>query len=157
MPFFMSNTMAHYHFITTWKLSAPLDKVWHEIKHAHHWPEWWKGVEKAEEVQQGIIGDFTFRSVLPYSLSFRGKVIAIEDMKRIESIAYGELDGTGIWSFSIEGNYTVVRYYWTVRTTKWWMNLLSPIARPAFEWNHHIIMRWGGEGLAQRLGCELVA
>lgn len=148
--------MANYHFITTWKLNAPLEKVWYEIRDAHNWPEWWKGVKKAKEVQQNI-GEFTFRSVLPYSLSFRSKVVAIEDMKRIEGIAYGELDGTGIWHFSTDGNYTIVRYYWTVRTTKWWMNLLSPIARPAFEWNHNIIMKWGGEGLAQRLGCKLLA
>jgi uncharacterized protein YndB with AHSA1/START domain len=24
--------------------------------------------------------------------------------------------------------------------------------RPAFAWNHHRIMRWGGEGLARELG-----
>lgn len=155
--------MANYHFITTWKLNAPLEKVWHEIKHVHQWPEWWKGVEKVEEVQHGLasghgnVGDFTFRSVLPYSLSFRSKVIAVEDMKRIEGVAYGELNGTGIWHFTTDGNYTIVNYYWTVKTTKWWMNVLSPIARPAFEWNHNVIMKWGGEGLAQRLGCELLA
>ena len=148
--------MANYHFTTTWKLNAPLHKVWHEIKHAQQWPQWWKGVEKAEEVQE-YVGDFTFRSVLPYSLSFRSNVVAIEDMKRIEGRAYGELIGIGTWHFTTEGNYTVVKYYWTVKTNKWWMNLLSPIVRPAFEWNHNIIMRWGGEGLAQRLGCELVA
>lgn len=155
--------MAQYHFITTWKLNAPVEKVWHEIMQAHQWPEWWKGVEKVEEVQKGIesgygdVGAFTFRSILPYSLSFRSRVVAIEEMKRIEGVAYGELDGTGIWHFATEGNYTIVRYYWTVQTTKWWMNVLSPIARPAFEWNHNIIMKWGGQGLAQRLGCQLVA
>lgn len=115
-----------------------------------------EGCRKAEEVQE-YVGDFTFRSVLPYSLSFRSNVVAIEDMKRIEGRASGELTGIGIWHFTTEGSYTVVNYYWTVKTTKWWMNFLSPIARPAFEWNHNIIMRWGGEGLAQRLGCELVA
>lgn len=148
--------MADYHFTTTWKLNAPLEKVWYEIKHAHQWPEWWKGVEKAEEVQE-YVGDFTFRSVLPYSISFRSNVVAIDDMKRIEGRASGELTGIGIWHFTTEDGCTVVRYYWTVKTTKWWMNVLSPIARPAFEWNHNIIMRWGGEGLAQRLGCQLVA
>jgi hypothetical protein len=37
------------------------------------------------------------------------------------------------------------------------MNLLSPIARPVFEWNHDWVMRNGGEGLAALLGCRLLA
>ena len=42
-------------------------------------------------------------------------------------------------------------------TTKPWMNLLAPIARPVFEWNHDWVMRNGGEGLASLLGCRLLA
>jgi hypothetical protein len=31
------------------------------------------------------------------------------------------------------------------------------VARPVFEWNHHAVMRKGGEGLAERLGATLLA
>ena len=31
------------------------------------------------------------------------------------------------------------------------MNVLSPAARPLFAWNHDVVMRQGGEGLAQLL------
>jgi hypothetical protein len=34
------------------------------------------------------------------------------------------------------------------------MNLLAPIAKPFFSWNHNVVMGWGGEGLAKRLGIE---
>jgi hypothetical protein len=44
-----------------------------------------------------------------------------------------------------------------VRTTKRWMNLLAPFARPVFEYNHDVVMRWGGEGLARRLSCTLLS
>jgi hypothetical protein len=37
------------------------------------------------------------------------------------------------------------------------MNLLAPLARPVFAWNHDVVMRWGGEGLARLLGTRLVA
>jgi hypothetical protein len=37
------------------------------------------------------------------------------------------------------------------------MNLLAPVAQPVFEYNHDVVMRWGGEGLARRLGVELLA
>ena len=37
------------------------------------------------------------------------------------------------------------------------MNLLAPIARPAFEWNHDWVMGNGGDGIATLLGCRLLA
>jgi hypothetical protein len=37
------------------------------------------------------------------------------------------------------------------------MNAAGPLARWVFAWNHHRIMRWGGEGAARRIGCRLVA
>ena len=33
----------------------------------------------------------------------------------------------------------------------------QPLARPAFAWNHDVVMRQGTEGLAQLLGSPLVA
>ena len=52
---------------------------------------------------------------------------------------------------------TAVLYEWEVSTTRAWMNLLSPLMRPAFEWNHDWVMARGGEGLARLLGCKLLA
>ena len=52
---------------------------------------------------------------------------------------------------------TAVLYEWHVQTTKRWMNLLGPVARPVFEYNHDVVMRWGGEGLAGDLDCNLLA
>ncbi|HLE64007.1 MAG TPA: hypothetical protein VI750_12735 [Pyrinomonadaceae bacterium] len=39
-------------------------------------------------------------------------------------------------------------------TTKAWMNLLAPLARPLFSWNHDVVMGWGGEGLKKQLGLK---
>ena len=74
-----------------------------------------------------------------------------------EGTALGELSGTGLWQLSSEGEITTARYDWQVETTKRWMNLLTPIARPIFKWNHDLVMGWGAEGLAKELGVELVA
>ncbi len=51
---------------------------------------------------------------------------------------------------------TRVTYDWHVRTTKPWMNLLAPLARPAFSWNHNKLMTEGGKALAGRLGVKLL-
>jgi hypothetical protein len=37
------------------------------------------------------------------------------------------------------------------------MNLLAPLARPAFRWNHDYVMHNGAVGLAKLLGAELLA
>jgi hypothetical protein len=37
------------------------------------------------------------------------------------------------------------------------MNLLAPLARPVFAWNHDVVMRWGAEGLAKLLRAPLLA
>ena len=65
-------------------------------------------------------------------------------------------EGRGLWRLSTDGSETIVRYDWSVETTKRWMNLLAPIARPLFEWNHNVVMSWGAKGLAERLGARVV-
>ena len=37
------------------------------------------------------------------------------------------------------------------------MRVLSPLARPVFNWNHRMLMTEGGEGLAHRLSVPLLA
>jgi hypothetical protein len=71
-------------------------------------------------------------------------------------VADGELAGTGRWRF-FDGRDTAVTYEWNVRTTRPWMNVLAPVARPVFRWNHNVVMHQGGQGLADLLGARLLA
>lgn len=71
--------------------------------------------------------------------------------------AAGELTGTGHWRLFEQGGVTAVTYEWNVHTTKAWMNVLAPVARPLFAYNHNVVMGWGGEGMARRLGCSLLS
>ena len=155
--------MSHYEFTTVWRFDAPLEPVWNEIKATEDWSNWWKGVldvEKSEDGDEKGIGAIyrtTWKSALPYKLIFDSEVVRIENLKLIEARAFGELEGRGLWKFEAEGeNKTRVQYDWQVKTTKSWMNLIAPIARPFFRWNHNIIMNWGGEGLARKLDCKLL-
>ena len=154
--------MNTYEFVTIWRVKAPIEKVWNEIYHSTDWPTWWRGVEnvletrKGDESGVGSIHRYTWKSKLPYRLRFDMQMIRIEPPRLLEGIAIGELQGHGLWQLSTEGNETIVRYDWSVVTTKRWMNLLSPIARPLFEWNHNVVMSWGAKGLEKRLGASVV-
>jgi hypothetical protein len=154
--------MKDYKFVTIWRVKAPIETVWNEIYHSSEWPSWWKGVESVAELRKGddmgvgTIQRYTWKSKLPYRLSFNMETIRIEPPLLLEGIATGELQGRGLWQLSNNDGETIVRYDWTVETTKLWMNLLSPIARPLFEWNHNVVMSWGAKGLEQRLGKMVV-
>jgi hypothetical protein len=111
---------------------------------------------KGDQSGVGSIQRYTWKSKLPYRLSFDMETNRIEPPLLLEGIATGELQGRGLWQLSTEGRETIVRYDWKVETTKRWMNLLAPLARPLFEWNHNVVMSWGAKGLAQRLGAGVV-
>jgi uncharacterized protein YndB with AHSA1/START domain len=154
--------MALYEFETTWRLRAPLPDVWQAIVDSDRWPEWWKGVERVvlltagDDHGVGSVRRTTWRSRLPYALTFDAEVERVEPMSLIEVRASGELEGTGTWHLSETDGVTHVRYVWRVRTTRWWMNILGPLPRPAFRWNHDQVMRNGAAGLATLLKADLL-
>jgi hypothetical protein len=95
------------------------------------------------------------RTRLPYTLGFDTRVTRVQPPTTLEADATGELEGTGRWTLASHDGGTLVRYTWDVRTTGRLMNLLAPVARPVFDWNHEQLMREGGQGLARSLGVEL--
>jgi Polyketide cyclase / dehydrase and lipid transport len=153
--------MAEYHFVSTWWIRAPIERVWEEIFQTERWPSWWKYVVSVDELEPGAADGvgrrqhLLFKTRLPYRLGFDLRVTAVQPPSTLEADATGELEGTGRWMLTSDEGGTLVRYNWDVRTTRWWMNLLAPVARPAFNWNHDELMREGGESLARRLGVEL--
>jgi uncharacterized protein YndB with AHSA1/START domain len=158
--------MPSYEFLTTWCLEAPRERVWDAIWESERWPEWWRGVVAArtvlagDESGVGQVGRYTWRSRLPYDLEFEMATTRVAKPHLLEGEARGELAGIGRWRlFEQDGDVpvTAVIYEWNVSTTRPWMNLLAPLARPVFEWNHDWVMRNGGEGLAALLGCRLLA
>jgi uncharacterized protein YndB with AHSA1/START domain len=150
--------MADYEFVTNWNIDAPVAQVYGAIEDANSWPKWWRGVISSveltpgDEAGVGSIRRTVWKSALPYKLEFDSEVVRVEKNKMIEVRAFGQLGGRGLWQLEPNGaQKTRVRYDWTVKTTKPWMNILSPIARPMFRWNHDIIMGWGEDGLIRYL------
>jgi hypothetical protein len=152
--------LAHYEFVTDWRIDAPLEAVWEALADSLRWPEWWRGVRAVEEIARGDehgIGNvrrYTFRSALPYDLVFTMRTTHVEPLTALDGHATGELEGEGRWRLRAAGGGTLVRYEWDVRTTRQWMNVLAPLLRPLFAWNHNVVMRWGEEGLRWHLRVQ---
>ena len=152
-----------YRFLTTWLLESPRGRVWDAIYDQKAWPRWWRGVEEVVELAPGDgrgVGShsrLTWRSRLPYDLVFEVRTRIVEKPRLIVADASGELIGEGRWRLFEQDGVTAVTYEWDVSTGKRWMNVLAPALRPAFEWNHNWVMRNGATGIAELLGCRLLA
>jgi uncharacterized protein YndB with AHSA1/START domain len=150
-----------YSFVTKWKVKAPVEQVWEALYNQEDWPNWWKGVKQVKIIAEGDknnIGKkafYTWKSALPYTLSFTMESVFIQPYDVMEGKAYGELEGIGVWTFVEKDGTTYVQYNWDVNTTKGWMNFLAPILKPVFTWNHNVIMKWGANGLAKKLNTSV--
>ena len=144
--------MVSYSFLTTWILDAPRAEVWDAIYAIESWPRWWRGVKSVDKLEPGdasgvgALYGHEWRSVIPYPVRFQTRITRIELPHLIEAEADGELAGTGRWRI-VGGRETAVTYEWNVRTTRPWMNLLAPVARPIFRWNHNWSAARAKEGL----------
>lgn len=152
-----------YYFITRWQIRAPVEQVWEAIYNSLEWPQWWKGVRSVRSIDEGdargIEGcrEYTWRSILPYNLTFKSTLLEREDYKRLYGKASGQLQGEGTWHFFEKDGITYLQYDWKVATTIPWMNAVSFLLKPLFKYNHDVVMRWGARGLARRLNAELVS
>lgn len=154
---------AHYRFLTTWLVAAPIEPVWEVIHAIERWPEWWRGVQSVTELVhgdgdgEGSVYRHVWRSRVPYAVRFDSTVEEVLRPNVIVARAVGELTGTGTFRLFESPLGTAVTYDWRVHTTRRWMNAIAPVARPVFAWNHHAVMNQGGVGLADVLGVLLIA
>lgn len=154
--------MVEYRLLTIWRIEAPLEVVYAAIHDSLHWPDWWPGMEKVEQTAAGdsdginSIRRYFWQGELPYPVVFEVRATRIEKLVAIEGIARGDLEGIGRWHFTRQGAVSLVHYEWHVRSTRWWMNLIAPVARSMFIRNHALVMARGGEGLARLLKSSLV-
>jgi carbon monoxide dehydrogenase subunit G len=152
--------VADYRFVTTWRLRAPIAAVFALIDDVDTWPAWWPNVRSVERITgadpDGLGGKvrITFVGRLPYRLRFDMEVTRHDPPSSLVGVATGELAGVGEWTLSEDGDWTVVRYVWAIRTTRAWMNALAPVpfVDAIFRLNHHAVMRSGLTAIRRRLG-----
>jgi hypothetical protein len=155
--------MARYHFVTDIEVAAAPDPVWDVLADPTSWPAWWRRLRRAVVLAPGRpdgIGRryrVEFRTALPYTIGFESETTRISRPTVWEARITGDLEGTGVYEVTSLDGISRVRHTWLVGTTKPWMNALAPVARPAFAWNHGVLMRDFAVGLAGRLGVPLLS
>ena len=98
--------MTDYHFVSTWRLQAPIEEVWEEIVHTERWPSWWKYLQRVDQLDPGDADGLgkrqhlVFMTRLPYRLGFDIQVRHLQPPTTLEAVAAGELDGVGRWTLT---------------------------------------------------------
>jgi uncharacterized protein YndB with AHSA1/START domain len=153
---------ADYHYVSTWQLRAPIDRVWAAISDLEQLPTWYPAVKEVQilapgdDQRVGARVRYVIKGRLPMRLAFEATIVRVDPPREAELRAEGELAGIGRWLLDQQGEVTTARYLWDVHTTRPWMNLASPFARPLFAWNSRGVALQAGKGLARHLEVPLV-
>ncbi|WP_276134943.1 SRPBCC family protein [Polluticoccus soli] len=152
----------NYLFTTTWKIQAPLQDVWDAIYYSEQWPQWWKNftsvieIEKGDENSIGSIRTYKLKSPAIYTLRFDLLLTKRSDHSYLEGNATGQLEGIGSWKFNERDGVTEVTCVWNVATNIKWMNWLAFLLKPAFRYNHGVVMKNGARALSAKLHAPLL-
>ena len=144
--------MPLYRFVTTWRLQAPADVVWETMMRGADYPRWWKCIVSYRNLTPGLVGvgsrgERAVRGRLPYSLQYVTTTTLVDRPHLLEYSAAGDLHGHGRMILEEEEGGTRVTFHWNVDTTGRMMNLLAPLLKPVFAWNHNAVMKAGERGL----------
>ena len=154
--------MAEYHFLTTWEFETSPKDAWAFVGDPEKWTRFWPGLEEVQLLGgngggEGSTYEFVFKSFLPFTVILEGKIVESEPPRRLVIETVGELEGTGTFTTDVpEQGVTRTSLKWDTRTTVPWMNAAAPLMRGLFEWNHDLLMRKAGNGLAEILGVRIV-
>lgn len=149
-----------YHFKTHWRLPAPAAAVYPIIRNAEAWPLWWPAVYQVHAFQEKNGTEWQrqhWRTPFGYSFSFELKLLERRPNQLLRAAASGMLEGTGAWHFQDLPGGCLVLFEWNVQTRVGWMNQMDWLLRPAFAYNHHLVMEQGRKGLLQLIGGSLGA
>lgn len=154
----MTRRSHHYRFETRWRVDATPEDVFAVLTDTARLTEWWPAVyRRVEETsrgdENGIGRTVRLRTQgwLPYRLDWELRVTECRRPARIALAAWGDFEGTGVWTIEADAKSTRVTYVWDVLARKHLLRALSFLLRPVFSLNHRWAMARGLEGLQLEL------
>jgi len=122
-------------------------------------PQWWPAVYLAVKVVEpgdadgvGKVVELHTRGWLPYTLHWSFRVTESRAPHGYSLEAWGDFDGTGVWTFQQNGSVVDIVYDWKIRAEKPLLRYLSFLFKPVFSANHRWAMARGEESLRAELG-----
>jgi quercetin dioxygenase-like cupin family protein/uncharacterized protein YndB with AHSA1/START domain len=140
-----------YVFVDEWEVAAPPEAVFELIADASTYPDWWRpvyiDVETDGPPEPGRTSKQHFKGRLPYTLRTESTITVYDPPHQVGADVVGDLRGRGLWTLTPDGDRTHVSFDWRVFADKTIVKVLTPVARPAFRWNHAWAIARAMEGL----------
>jgi polyketide cyclase/dehydrase/lipid transport protein len=148
-----------YRFISYWRVEGTVEEVSAVLGDAASLPRWWpavylavKVVEPGEDNGVGKVVELHTKGWLPYTLHWFFRVTESHAPNGYSLEAWGDFDGTGVWTFRQNGSGVDIVYDWKIRAEKPLLRYLSFVLKPVFSANHRWAMARGEESLRAELG-----
>jgi hypothetical protein len=146
----------HYRFVTRWRVRGTIQEVTDVL--GGDLVSWWPAVyldmrvlEPGDENGVGKVVDLYTKGWLPYTLRWQFRVVESHPPHGFRIEAWGDFDGSGVWTLDQDGEWANVTYEWTVRAEKPLLRSLSFLLKPVFAANHRWAMAKGEESLKLEL------
>jgi hypothetical protein len=138
-----------YRFASAWTVQhATVDEVAAALADVEAYPRWWPQIRSVRRVSRDRVA-VKIRSLLPYALRFDlvGEP-PVSGQREFLAEMRGDLVGWSRWKVEQQSTDVVrVRFHERAVVRKRELTLIEPVARPAFEFNHGVMMRAGERGL----------
>lgn len=146
-----------FHFISTWRLPAPPERVWREMADVESWSRWWPGCTESTVISAGSPdglgrhGRLVVRSPLGFALRFDMEIVMARRPHEARVSVDGDLVGSGNWRMREADSGALADIGWDVDIARRGLRVAAvPLRRPMI-WAHDRVMDAGERGLAARL------
>ncbi len=147
-----------YNFITHWRVESTVEEVSDVLGEPLDLPRWWPSVylaaweiERGNENGVGRVVELHTKGWLPYTLHWSFRVTESRRPFGFSLQAWGDFEGTGVWTFAQDGHFVNITYDWRIRAEKPLLRYLSFLLKPVFSANHRWAMARGEESLGLEL------
>jgi hypothetical protein len=147
-----------YHFVTHWRVRGTCDEVYDILQDAASLSRWWPSVYlDVLEIQSGgpdrkdMVVRVQAKGWLPVKLNWHFAVTESDPPRRLALKAWGDLEGTGLWTLAQDGDHVDITYDWRVAGRKPVLRYTSALFKPLFAHSHHWAMAKGEASLKLEL------
>ncbi|MFI6244483.1 SRPBCC family protein [Micromonospora sp. NPDC050795] len=141
-----------YRFDVEWHIDRPADAVFSALTDLDAYPTWWPDYSEVRRVEDRTV-EFILRAPMAYKLVVTNRFLVNSPVDGHFRLALGG-DIVGWIDFVVTdkgSGHTEVRIAQECTATKALLRILAPIAKPAFRYNHALVMRHGLESLNRLL------
>src|SRR5579884_4192776 len=104
-----------YHFITHWRVEGTAEEVYTILENPLDLVRWWPSVYLDVREVEPQVFELHTKGWLPYTLRWRLRRTEAHPPHGFALAAWGDFDGTGVWTFRQDGRYVHIEYDWHIK------------------------------------------